>query len=100
MATWLEEAADGILLRVWVQPRAKKDAVAGVQQQWLKLRLSAPPVEGAANKAAQTFLAGLLGVAKSRITLQRGDKSRQKVFAITGLSQREIEAALQPYLDN
>jgi len=81
--------ADGLRLAVRLTPRAGRDGVDGVAlspdgSAHLKLRLAAPPVEGAANAALIAFLARALGLRRADITLLAGDKSRLKRLAITG----------------
>ena len=78
-----------------VQPRASRNAVVGWIGDVLKIRLTAPPVEGAANAACLTFLADLLDLPPSNLTIIKGDRSRQKVVRITGLSQEEVYARLK-----
>jgi uncharacterized protein len=80
---------DGLRLAVRLTPRAGRDGVDGVVlspdgSAHLKLRLAAPPVEGAANAALIAFLAKALDLRKSDITLLAGDKSRLKRLAIAG----------------
>lgn len=74
--------AGGWLIRVWVQPGAKKDDVAQVQGDMLKVRLRAPAVENKANEALILFLAKLLGVPKSSLELASGQTSRKKAVRI------------------
>ncbi len=77
-------AADGIVLNIHVQPRASKNQVCGLQGEALKIRLTSPPVDGAANKLCREFLADLFGVAKSYVDIISGDASRHKRVRITG----------------
>jgi uncharacterized protein (TIGR00251 family) len=76
-------------LGIRVQPRASKDQVVGWQGQSLKVRLTAPPVDGAANEALIAYLAKALGIPKVRIQLLRGETGREKVVEI-GLEQAEV----------
>lgn len=95
-STLLQETPRGCRLQVLVQPGASNDAVVGVLDGALKLRISAPPVEGAANERCQLFLAKtVLGVPKSRVVLVSGDKSRHKCFEILGFSGQELMARLE-----
>ena len=96
---YLTAQADGsVLLRIHVQPRAANNQVAGLQGEALKLRLSAPPVEGKANKAVLAYLAELLNVPKKALRLKSGQASRQKTIRITGTSEEIIRQLLAPYL--
>jgi uncharacterized protein (TIGR00251 family) len=82
-------------IRIYVQPRASKTEAAGVHDGCIKVRLAAPPVDGAANKALIDFMAERLGIAKSRIRLVSGESSRRKVLEIEGLTEEQIAAALK-----
>ena len=73
-------------LEVKVQPRSSKNALERDPSGGLKLKLTAPPVEGEANRAAIRYLAAHFGVSPSRVTLVRGETSRRKVFEIEGVS--------------
>jgi hypothetical protein len=74
----IERTGDGLLFTVFVQPRASRNAVVGRHGDSIKISLTAPPVEGAANKACTAFLAKQLGVAKSRVEIVSGHASRTK----------------------
>jgi uncharacterized protein (TIGR00251 family) len=74
-----------VVLQVVVQPRSSKTCIVGLQGEELKLKLTSPPVEGAANKLCCEFVAKLCGVAKSKVRLVSGDKSRHKRLLIEGL---------------
>jgi uncharacterized protein (TIGR00251 family) len=70
--------AQGIILNLHVQPRASKNEVCGVQDTALKIRLTSPPVDGAANKLCREFLSELLDVPKSAVEIIAGETSRHK----------------------
>ena len=77
--------ADGgqrLILRLHIQPGAKRTEAVGLHGGALKIRLAAPPVEGAANTALLKFLAMTFGVPLSQVTLKHGIKSRRKVVEI------------------
>lgn len=74
----LESTTDGLILNIHVQPKAAKNQVAGLHGDALKIRLTAPPVEGAANKMCIAFVADLLGVKKSAVSILSGETSRRK----------------------
>lgn len=76
----------GIRLRLRVQPRASRDEVAGVAGDAIRVRLTAPPVEGEANEALVRFLAARLEVPRSAVTLISGHAARTKVVEVAGLS--------------
>jgi hypothetical protein len=74
---------DGIVLNLHIQPRASKSEVCGVQGDALKIRLTSPPVDGAANKLCREFLAELFHVPKSAVEIISGETSRHKRVKIT-----------------
>ena len=94
----LAAAPNGVHLQLVVQPRASRTAIVGLQGEELKVRLTSPPVEGAANKLCCAFIAKLCGVAKSRVSLVSGDKSRHKRLLVEGVSAAELETLLAPHL--
>jgi uncharacterized protein (TIGR00251 family) len=86
----IRDTAQGATFTVKVHPRAKKNAIAGEVGEALKLSLTAPPVEGKANAACIAFLAEVLGVSRSSVTIIAGETSRQKVVCISGLSAEAV----------
>jgi len=81
-------------LSVRVQPRASRNEVAGLEGDTLKIRLTAPPVDGEANEACLAFLAKLLDLSPSRLAIIQGARSRTKIIRITGLTKNEVHARL------
>jgi hypothetical protein len=81
----LRETGGGLTLRVRVQPRASREALAGERDGALVVRLTAPPVEGAANEALVRLLGRTLGVAPSAVRLVKGAKGRDKVVSVEGV---------------
>lgn len=90
----ITESGAGVIFTVHVQPRASRTELCGVQGEELKLRLTSPPVDDAANKLCQEFLAKLLGVAKSRVAIIAGAKSRHKTIEVTGIGRDAVLALL------
>jgi len=84
-----------VTLSLRVQPRASRNAVVGWTGDTLNIRLTAPPVEGAANAACLAFLADLLDLPQSQFEILRGERSRNKVVQITGLTREEVRARLE-----
>lgn len=82
--SYYQEKPDGLVVHVRVQPRASRSQLDGVVGDRLRLRLTAPPVEGEANQACVVFLAGLFGVSKSQVTLVAGQKAREKSLHVQG----------------
>jgi uncharacterized protein (TIGR00251 family) len=68
----------GWVLRIWVQPGAKKTQIAGMHGDCLKIRLQAPAVDNKANNALLVFVAGILGIKTSQVVMESGHASRQK----------------------
>ena len=83
------------MLRVRVQPRAARAAVTGWRDDALVVRVTAPPVDGAANTAVRELLAGVLGVPPSTVRVIRGERGRDKLVRIDGLTPTEARARLQ-----
>lgn len=91
-----------VLIAVRVQPRAARNQLAVVGPgpgdsgpQGITIRLTAPPVAGAANAACCAFLAELLGIPKSRVTIARGETARQKLLRIRDADAASILARLR-----
>lgn len=81
-APWFQWDQGDLLLRVRVQPRAASNELAGVHGDRLKIRLTAPPVDGKANAAVIALLAELCGVAPSQVNLVAGAAAREKSLRI------------------
>jgi uncharacterized protein len=79
---------------VYVQPRASRTELAGLHDGCVKIRLAAPPVEGAANAELIEFVARLLKIARSRVRVVTGTSSRRKVIEIDGVSAAAVARAL------
>lgn len=94
MAWAVEEREGSVRFRVRVVPRASRDEVVGLQGEALRVRLTAPPVEGAANRALVEFLARQLGVRKGQVCILSGEASREKVVAVGGVTAEEVRARL------
>ncbi len=78
---------DGIIIEVKVDPRSSKRGIVGVMDNMLKVKLTAPPVGGAANEQLVELLAEKYGVKKSNIIILRGEASRRKTVKITGVKE-------------
>ena len=74
----LKDHPEGLVLSVRVQPKASKNAIRGVHGEALKIALTAPPVEGAANKSLIAFVAKCLGIPKASVEILSGQTSRNK----------------------
>jgi uncharacterized protein (TIGR00251 family) len=90
----LRETATGVSFSVRLQPRAKKNQVSGELGGALKVAVTAPPIEGRANEALIRFLAELLKVARSSVTIAAGASSRNKVIRIEGMTPEQVRSRL------
>jgi uncharacterized protein (TIGR00251 family) len=90
----IRESEDGVTLRVRVQPRASREAVGGTRGGALLVRLTAPPVEGAANAALLKLLAKTLRLPPSALTVARGARGRDKLVHVAGLRAADVAALL------
>jgi uncharacterized protein (TIGR00251 family) len=88
----MKNVPGGVTLAVHVTPRARKNEIVGLVGEAIKVKLAAPPVEGAANAALCAFLAEQLGVRKSAVTLVAGLTSRHKVVRVDGVTADEVQA--------
>jgi len=89
-----------ITLTLYVQPRASRARITGLHDGSLRLALTAPPVEGQANRQVINFLAKLFRIPKSAITIIAGEQGRTKRLRVTGISLGEAAAILSPLLGN
>ncbi len=92
---FLKQTDEGTLLNLYIQPKSSKNELAGLHQHALKVRLTAPPVEGEANKECVKFLAKLFRVPKSAVQIRQGHKSRHKTVFVKGRGVQDIETVLQ-----
>ena len=90
----LHETDTGVVFRIRVVPRASRSEPAGFQEDALKLRIGAPPVEGKANRECIQTIAEILGVKKNRVTILTGHGSRLKTVSVNGMKAKEIAALL------
>jgi uncharacterized protein (TIGR00251 family) len=89
---FLRAQADGVLLSVKLQPRASKNEIGEPIGGELKIKVTAPPVDAAANEALVELLAEQLGCARGRIEIVHGHKSRHKILKLYGLKSEEVLA--------
>ncbi len=86
----VREQDGAVVFEVRVAPRASRSRVIGVQDGALKVALTAPPVDGAANQALRKLLAKTLGVSKSDVEIVRGDRARIKLLRIDGIRAADV----------
>ncbi|SHF23763.1 hypothetical protein SAMN02745218_01748 [Desulfofundulus australicus DSM 11792] len=92
---FLREEKEAVVFKVRVQPRAARNELAGLHEDALKIRLTAPPVEGEANEALRVFLARLLGVPRSQVEIAAGQKGRSKLIRVKGIAAGRILSLLE-----
>lgn len=85
------EPDEGVTFSVKVIPRAHRSEIVGMENDALRVRLNAPPVEGRANEALIELLAGALGVSRAKIEIIRGSTSRHKVVRVRGAPTEKIK---------
>jgi len=89
-ATFLRETAGGTLLSVKLQPRASKNEIGEPLGDELKIKVTAPPVDAAANQALIELLAATLGCSRGKVELIRGQTSRHKTVMLHGFTAAEV----------
>ena len=94
----VRHTANGATFAVKLHPRAKKNAITGTLGDALKISLTAPPLEGRANLACIEFLADVLKLPRSSITIAAGQTSRNKLIRISGVSAADVEARLRRFV--
>jgi len=88
--TFLRETSGGVLLSVKLQPRASKNEISGPLGDELKIKVTAPPVDAAANQALIELLANKLDCPRSRVELIHGRTSRHKTVKLHGFTPEEV----------
>jgi uncharacterized protein len=91
----ITETGEGVTFAVHVQPRASRNELCGVKGEELKLRLTSPPVDDAANRLCIEFLAKLLDVAKSSVTIMAGARSRHKIIRVNSITAAKVIALME-----
>jgi uncharacterized protein (TIGR00251 family) len=96
MLLWLAilSEKESINIQVRVQPNAARNEVVGFADGVWRVRVAAPPVQGKANRELVDFLSHVLRVSKNRVTILRGQATRNKVIAVAGLTREEITRRL------
>ena len=89
-ATFLHETAGGTLLSVKLQPRASKNEIGAPFGNELKIKVTAPPVDAAANQALVEFLADKLDCSRGKVEVLRGQTSRHKTILLHGFKPEEV----------
>lgn len=92
MSVDVRSDGESVVFALRVQPRAKRNAIVGVHDGALKLEVTAPPVDGAANDAIVKLLSKALDVAKRDVEIVRGHASRDKTVRVTGIDPDDVHA--------
>lgn len=91
----IQATATGVRVSVRVQPRATANEIVGVHGDAMKVRLTAPPVDGAANEALVSFFSGAFGIPPRDITIVAGSSSRSKVVELTGITADRVRRLVE-----
>lgn len=91
----IEQTPHGIRITVFAQPKASKNEVIGPHNGAVKIKITAPPIEGRANEAIIEFLSELFNIPKRSIQLYRGNSSRNKVFELEGVTPEQARTLLK-----
>lgn len=86
----IQQTKKGLILHVLVQPKSSKNEIIGEFNGRLKIKITAPPIEGKANKAVINFLAMILKIAKSNMKIIKGEKGKEKDILIKKLKLAQI----------
>ena len=92
---WINSCKNGIRLSVIIQPRSSKNEVTGIYNNALKIHLTSPPVDGAANKTCIRFFSKMLGISPSEISIVQGFNSRNKTIEVIGLTEKQFREILK-----
>lgn len=93
------ETREGLTVRLHVLPRAKHSEITGLHNGALKIKITAPPVDDAANRAIVEFFSRILNTPRSNLKILAGSKSREKVLQIKGLSRTDFKSRMPGNLE-
>jgi len=94
----LKESKKGLTFDIQVIPHASRAEILSIQDGAFKIKVTAPPVEGAANEACIKLLAGELGLKKSQMEISSGTKSRRKSVMVKNINKMELELKINRFL--
>lgn len=89
MEWWKNRIMKDMILKIYLQPKSSKNEIAGPYRDGIKVRITAPPVEGQANEALIRLLAKEFEVAPSQVKIVKGHRSREKVLCVSGSGRWE-----------
>lgn len=84
----------GVILSVFIQPKASKNEIVGLFNSELKIKVQSPPVDGKANETLVEYLSEVLRIAKSKIQIIKGETNRHKKVLIVGLNEAQIKSLI------
>jgi len=90
MTLRIKEYKDGIQFSGLIHPRSANNKICGLQDEYLKIHITSPPVDGNANKMCVKFLAKILSVSQSQIAIVSGQNGRKKIIRIDGMNTSEF----------
>ena len=90
----VQENENGVTFRIKVLPRASKNEIKGLHNNTLRVRLTSPPVDGAANKECINFLAKKLKVPKNKVSIISGEAAREKIISVRGIKKKDVLALM------
>ena len=93
----VRESKGKVLLSVRVQPRSRQNAIVGVRDNFLQLKVNVPPVDGAANEAVVALLEKAMDLPKSTFSVQQGSKSREKSVKVEHVTTEDVLKLLEKY---
>jgi len=94
LSLWIKETKEGTLVKIHVNPRSSKDGITGIHGDALNIKLTAPAVEGKANKAVISFLSDFFKIKKRQVKIKSGEKSRNKTVLLTGIDFNDIKGKI------
>lgn len=96
MTLRIQPTAEGVRFGVRVQPRASRSGIVGAYGEAIKVRITSPAVEGAANEALVELLATTFGVRVDAVTIVAGAKARSKIVELRGVTEARVRQLMQP----
>jgi uncharacterized protein (TIGR00251 family) len=94
LPSYVTAKGSGAILEVFVQPRAAKEGLVGLHGGALKIKVTAPPVDGRANEAVGSILARILEVPRSSVSVVSGSRGRHKRVEVTSMGAHEVASVL------
>lgn len=91
----IESTKGGVRLHLFIQPKASKNEVVGPHNGEIKIKITAPPIDGRANEGLIEFMSDLFDIPKRDVLLIKGDTGRHKVVELSGLSEETVRGILK-----